>query len=117
MDENLEGTVWHIVSIHGVPAPESGAAHPHILIDSGNGTVFGDTGCNAFNGPYRADGARLVMGPLAVTRRACPGLIGEFEEHVLEAIRQTTLYRIRGSQLFLYPDTESPAHVRLEAAE
>lgn len=114
---SLEGTNWHFATIHGLVAPDEDGAHPHIRIDSSAGRVVGDTGCNTFNGPYRADGARLIMGPLAVTRRACAGAVGEFEEHVLEAIRQTTLYRIQGSQLFLYPDSESPAHARLEAAE
>jgi len=112
-DATLEGRSWEVVELRGMTPPAWEGA-PYLRIDSSEGQVMGDTGCNSFNGPYRADGVRLVMGPLAVTRRACPGEVGVFEDQMLEAIRATTLYRIRRVELFLYPDSDSPAHMRLE---
>ena len=37
-----------------------------------DGRLTGETGCNSFNGPYQSDGDAISIGPLAVTRAACP---------------------------------------------
>jgi heat shock protein HslJ len=34
--------------------------------------LTGETGCNSFNRPYQSDGDAISIGPLAVTRAACP---------------------------------------------
>jgi heat shock protein HslJ len=43
-------------------------------ISTAEGTqVSGYGGCNTFTGRYTLDDARVTVGPLASTRRACPG--------------------------------------------
>jgi heat shock protein HslJ len=110
-DAPLEGTTWEIVEVRGITPPSSAAPDPYVVIQSGDGQVAGNTGCNAFNGPYRATGNELVMGPLASTRRACPTELGNFETIMMEALARTRFYIVRLDELFLYEGRD--AHVRL----
>lgn len=107
----LEGTTWEVVEVRGVAPPASAAPDPFIVIQSGDGQVAGSTGCNAFNGPYRATGNELVMGPLDSTGRACPTELGDFETIMMHALTNTRFYVVRLNELFLYEGRD--AHVRL----
>ncbi len=53
------------------------------------GRVSGHGGCNSFFGSYEQDGAKLTIGPLAATRKACPGEIGEKEWTFLRMLEAT----------------------------
>jgi len=50
--------------------------------------VSGDSGCNRFNGNFRMERGRLVTGPLATTRRACPGPTMGQESRLLALLGQ-----------------------------
>ncbi len=110
-DAPLEGTTWEVVEVRGITPPSSAAPDPYVVIQSGDGQVAGSTGCNSFNGPYRATGNELVMGPLSSTRRACSTELGDFETIMLDALGKTRFYVVRLNELFLYEGRE--AHVRL----
>jgi heat shock protein HslJ len=59
------------------------------LVFSADGTVEGNSGCNAFSGPYTAIGTSMTIGPLAVTRAACasPSLDTQ-EQQLLTALQR-----------------------------
>jgi len=52
----------------------------------GRGTVQGYGGCNRFSGSFTLQQGKLVIGPLAVTRMACPEPANSFEISYLEAL-------------------------------
>lgn len=109
IDAPLEGTRWHVVEVRGEAPPEDTA--PFLMIESAEGQVMGRAGCNSFNGPYRATGNELVMGPLASTRMMCAPGVQSFEDSMLQALGDTRFYVIRGNDLFLYDGPDH--HVRL----
>jgi heat shock protein HslJ len=67
---------WQISLIDGRPA----AARATIRFEGDR--VSGTTGCNRFSGSYRFERGRLVLGPLAMTRMACPGPRMEQEQRL-----------------------------------
>ena len=68
--EDLAGTRWIIRRIDGraVTGPPERPAE----LAFADGRIAVGTGCNRMGGSYRVEGARLVTGPLASTRMACP---------------------------------------------
>jgi heat shock protein HslJ len=65
-------------------------------------TVNGDSGCNTFNGPYRAGPSDIAIGPLASTLKACTDeKLSTQEQQFLAALQLAKSYRIRGQQLEL----------------
>ncbi len=112
----LEGTTWEVVEVRGVQPPAESQPEPFILIRSGIGELTGNSGCNAFNGPYRATGNELIMGPFASTRMACPlNTVSDFETVFLDALEDTRFYVVRLNELFLYDGPDS--HVRLRRSD
>ena len=81
---NLSGTSWQIVN--ATFNEVSGEAY---RMQFSGGRLTGRAGCNRMSGPYRlgADG-RITVGPLAVTRMACPEPQMEIERAVLELFAQ-----------------------------
>lgn len=59
------------------------------------GTVGGTGGCNSVFGPLRLDGDGLRIGPLAVTRKACPPKVMGQERDFLKAIPTVRHYSLR----------------------
>lgn len=78
-----------------------GGSEPTLLLDAW-GLAAGSTGCNRFSGAY-AYGVRpdLSFGPLATTRRACPGPLMEQESRFLDALARAKSYRLPGAELQL----------------
>ncbi len=73
---------WTLASVGGVAAEEGGR-----IAFSGDGAVFGTTGCNRFNGQVvAAPGVLSFNTPFAVTRMACPGALADQEAQVLDAL-------------------------------
>jgi len=67
--QDLAGTGWRVDSLG-----EAGVVVEAVVtLNFGDdGRVAGETGCNSFNGPYVSEDASISIGPLAVTRAACP---------------------------------------------
>lgn len=75
---------WIVTDVNGIPA--EGAA---MLGFSPTGDLFGNTGCNGFQGRGRfEEGALVLDGPLAMTRRACLGDRMMAQENALVALLQ-----------------------------
>ena len=55
----LSGSEWSL--------PEGGGQ----FVNFREGRVWGNTGCNRLMGSYEQDGAKIKIGPLATTRKAC----------------------------------------------
>ncbi len=49
--------------------------------------VNGTDGCNQFSGPYKRDGSKLTLGPLASTQMACIGPAQDVAQQVTNCAR------------------------------
>ena len=68
-----------------------------------DGKVTGSGGCNTFSGPFEVDGAKLRIGPLAATRKACPEPDGADaqERGYLAALESVVRFEQAGPRLTL----------------
>lgn len=85
----IADVIWVPLEIDGIPVPEGAGPALEISID---GTVKGTTGCNQFTGTATLDAGELVLGPLAVTEKACV----EPEKMEREAAWLKALGEVRG---------------------
>lgn len=91
----LEQGQWNLRSVDELTVAATGDQQPWFRLSPAVGTVQGHTGCNNFNGPYRAGGTTVTFGPLAVTRRACADAnVSEVERRMLEALQAADAYHI-----------------------
>lgn len=88
----LEGR-WTVVDVAGEAAP-AGDAAPTFAFDTGAGTVAGSTGCNRFQGGFERTGEGLSFGPLATTRRACPGPAAAVERRFLAVVADVVRFDV-----------------------
>ncbi|MBD1548828.1 META domain-containing protein [Roseibium aggregatum] len=106
--------VWRVEAISGEPVdPGIGAS----LEFEGSGTVDGSGGCNSLFGPYsNEDGFRI--GPLAVTRKACPPNVLTQEQALLKAISAVRDFRLDSdNQLLVLMNGTGDEVVRLSAGK
>lgn len=99
----LPGTGWLLAAL-GPDWPVD-PAHGLTLQFDLQGFVRGSSGCNEFNGPYRAAQGEIHIGPLAVTERAClDGLMMDQEGNYLQALEQAVSYTLldNGQRLLLH---------------
>ncbi len=85
MNADLAGSVWRPTELRGEPlVGESSAALPaetqagvaRMLVEfKPDGQIGGNGGCNRFFGGYTISGDAISIGPLASTRKGCPGLM------------------------------------------
>jgi putative lipoprotein len=94
----LSGSDWVVVQMNGNTVQE--ARVPALKFDR-DGRVSGTSGCNRFTGTYTEKGELLEFGPLAATRMACPGAIGEQEVEFFRALAKVTGYGERGGHTVL----------------
>lgn len=66
-----------------------------------SGKISGNGGCNQFFGAYAVSGDRIEIGPIAATRKGCPGLLGA-EGALFAALRAAKSYGEEGGVLTLY---------------
>ncbi len=111
----LAGTAWRFVE----PAPAEGDAAVAVptLRFSPDGRLTGSDGCNALTGPWRvADDGALTLGPLASTRRACPGEGDAVARAVGTALTATAAYRITADATLELLDAGGEPVARLRPA-
>ncbi len=102
---SLAGREWSLTSLGGAPAEPGNGGKPATLTFSEAGNeVSGFAGCNRLAGTYEAKGDSLRMGPLALTRMACPSGM-ELETKFGAALDATRSYRITGNRLDLVGET------------
>ena len=90
----LAGSEWGFKGIDG----------PFVQFRS-KGEISGSGGCNNFFGTYEQNGQRLVIGPLASTKKACPPLAMDTERKFLTALQNA--HRIDATHLALQLYDES----------
>src|SRR5687767_10364710 len=72
---------------------------PHIVIDSAQSGVYGNTGCNAFGGTAKVKGDSLrFITPFEMTAIGCPG---EGEEKFTRSMARVSGYLMKGDTLVL----------------
>lgn len=99
-DETVSGHAagaWRLTALDGAPVEAR-----MVLRFPAPGRVAGDAPCNAFSGAQRAPYPWIDVGPLAVTRRACPALAAEGA--MLAALEAMTLAEVAGDVLILAND-------------
>ena len=98
--QNLAETGWRLDSL-GEAGVVVDAVVTLDFVDDGR--LTGETGCNSFNGPYQSDGDASSIGPLAVTRAACPDPArAAMETAYLAALERAETYRIDEHVLTFY---------------
>jgi heat shock protein HslJ len=80
----LEASSWRILSIDGVVPTRD--IEPNLNFSSGR--ISGSLGCNRLSGNYTQDGPNLRLGQMIMTRMACSGARGTFEDMGLTILNQ-----------------------------
>ncbi len=94
---------WTVTSYYTGNAVQSVAVGSTLTATFKAGQVTGDAGCNTFSGPYVVTGAKIKIGPLASTRRAClSDEVATQETHYLAALELATTFRVTGARLELF---------------
>jgi heat shock protein HslJ len=63
--------------------------------------LAGDSGCNSFGGSYQFSGETLTIGPIASSKRGCPGPRAAVETALFTALSSVTTARLEGEHLLL----------------
>ncbi len=99
MAEGLAGSEWAPVEIAGAPVPEDAGAFVQF---GGEGRASGMSGCNRFTGAFAADDdGGFALGPLALTRRACPPPQMELETRFVATLEAARGYLREGAAMTL----------------
>ncbi|MEN3930212.1 META domain-containing protein [Microvirga sp. W0021] len=94
------GTSWTAVSLSGRPIP-SGVERPSFSLDS-QFRARGFGGCNTYSATvYPLRNQTLAVGPIALTKRKCPGNLNAAEQNFLGALRSAQKWDIIGSTLIM----------------
>ncbi len=102
---SLGGREWSLTLLGGAPAePGNGGKPATLTFSEADNKVSGFGGCNRLAGSFQVKGDSLRIGPLALTRMACPSGM-ELETKFGAALDATRSYRITGNRLDLLGDT------------
>ncbi|WP_283426536.1 META domain-containing protein [Shimia sagamensis] len=107
----LSGSDWVVVQMNGNTVQEARVPELKFAPD---GRVSGTSGCNRFTGNYTEKGSQLEFGPLATTRMACPGDLGQQETTFFQTLAKVTAYGVRDGQKVLL-DTSGAVVMQLLA--
>ncbi len=94
----LPGSTWQVTTFAGQTPL---ADHPITIEFDNEGNIAGDASCNRFGGACKIDGAKIEVGPLRSTRRACEPEVMQQESKFLSLLRTATAWTITGSELTL----------------
>ncbi len=98
----LEGA-WNVTGYNNgkqaVVSPIAGTTLTAVFTPDGN--VTGNAGCNDYNGPYKLDGTKLTVGPLASTQKACEQAVMDQETEFLTALQTPTTVEPSGGTVTL----------------
>jgi heat shock protein HslJ len=95
---DLAGSHWRPSFISASELP----AGIHMQLEFGpDGKITGTGGCNRFFGGYAVSGNSIKIGPLASTRKGCPGIIGA-EAAFLATLEAATRFQQDKTTLVLF---------------
>lgn len=109
--QSLTETAWVPTAFTGeaVIAPEKTIVQFDV-----NGTVFGNGGCNNFNGSYITNRDSILFGPAAATMMLCEDPASAVEMKLFRALDEARFFSIEGDELTL-SDAEGAALMTLSA--
>jgi heat shock protein HslJ len=90
--EAVTGT-WEASEGPDAPAP----LETPVRLTFGEGAVFVETGCNTGRAAATVEESRLVIGPLAATRKACPSPLDVQEAWVFDMLESTPSMELGGT--------------------
>jgi len=96
----IDGTIWAATTINGKPVVEGS----EVLLGIAPGRIGGIAGCNTYYGPVESNGSKVAVGPLSVTRKACPEELGGQESAYLAALESAATVAIEGNKMMVYDD-------------
>jgi|SRR5687767_9537859 len=97
---SLFGRRW---ALTGIGDQRLSAGKPYIEFDDQQRRASGDGGCNRFSGGFELNGTSLKLTRMISTKRACLAPeANRLETNFLQALEQTTRFRIEGTTLRLY---------------
>jgi heat shock protein HslJ len=105
-DRSLIDTTWQVQSLVSAQAVSTSRAleqaRPTLRIAT-DGAVSGSTGCNQITGHATVSGTPAIIefGPLATTRKMCPGELGEIEQAMLRVLNGGVQTAIESDELRL----------------
>ena len=100
----LEGVTWTVTGFNnGRQAVVSPLSRTTLFVTFKGGRLEGFAGCNTFRATYTAEADRIVVGPLAVTRKTCAGDgVMQQERAFLSALKSATTWGFMGKQLDMH---------------
>lgn len=101
MGGDLTGSEWRPSVMRASDLP---AASQMIVQFSPDGKITGNGGCNQFFGGYTISGNHIKIGPLAATRKGCPGLLFA-ETAFLATLEAAKSFEQDGATLVLFDAT------------
>ncbi len=111
-DITFTDTKWKLVKIMGQDVSDSEA---FISFATEENKVFGNSGCNTFNGTYTIEnGSQLSLSKVATTMMACPDMT--IEKQFLDVINTTDNFSLNGKTMTLNKAKMAPLAV-FEAVE
>lgn len=101
---DLVGTTWRLTHLDWEePLPAGIEASVSFRVDA----IHGSSGCNAFGAPMKTVGPQSIeVGPISITRRACPPPRMEIEHALLERLRDVDRFSFLMEALVLSYDHE-----------
>jgi heat shock protein HslJ len=101
--QDLSGSSWLATGYNnGKQAVVSVATGTELTAVFGkDGNMSGTAGCNNYSGPYKVDGSKITIGPLAATMMFCdnPAGVMDQEAQYLAALQSASTYQIEGNQM------------------
>ena len=109
---DLDGSNWRVEDIQGAGVVD------RVLSSLGfsGDRIVGSGACNRFHGGVGEEDGRLVVGPLASTRRACPTAVMDQEQRYLAALERAAYLERHGSLLYVL-DADGVRLLRLAPLE
>lgn len=107
-DRSLTGTTW---SLDGIGTDGAVSTVPSGVVSTleigPDGAIRVDTGCNRGTGTVSITERDITVGPLALTRMACPSPADQVEQAVMSTLQGQVGYTISGDSLTLARDGET----------
>jgi len=99
----IEDVAWKLVS-YGNPAnPQNIIAGTEVtvLLQSADGSIQGNGGCNGYGGSYEINGVRLTVSELISTKIYCtqPPGVSEQETSYLEILQEAESFQVSANEL------------------
>lgn len=101
---DLSGKQWKATEIldKDISTYETNEEEAYMYFDK-DGNLSGSTSCNKFNGSYKLEGNNITLDAGTMTKMMC---YGSAEMDFLEALRQTTKFKLEGQNLYLLKDSK-----------